>query len=57
MNIGIPQIIYLILTCIGLLDVSYRHGKPKQGNENMWGTIIGTAIVCGLLYWSGFFSK
>ena len=50
-----PQIIYLILTGIGMLRAANRHGKPKTGNENLWADIVATIIVLFLLFWGGFF--
>jgi hypothetical protein len=39
----IPQIIYIIITGLGLGLSMANHGKPRK-NENFWHTLLGTAI-------------
>ena len=51
----IPQIIYFILVLISWMTISYLHGKPKEGNYNIFVTILSTLINMGLLFWGGFF--
>lgn len=55
MNLGIPQLIYLALTMLGLGIAMAQHGEPKKGTVNAFHSIIATAILIGLLYWGGFF--
>jgi hypothetical protein len=55
-SIGWPEGIYLALVFIGLGLGLARHGQPKTGVHNIWSDIIATALVCGLLWWGGFFS-
>lgn len=50
-----PAVIYLALTFLGLGLAIAKHGEPRPP-LNAWGVIIGTSVVCGLLYWGGFFS-
>ena len=50
-----PQIALVILYIISLILVATRHGKPKEGNENILYNIISTVIVFGILIWGGFF--
>jgi hypothetical protein len=53
---GAPQIIYIVLTALGLLLVAEKHGKVPEKPENLWTSLFATAIVVGLLIWGGFFS-
>lgn len=52
----VPQIIYIILLAIGVLNSTARHGQP-QPNYNMWVSLFGTGLTVGLLIWGGFFSN
>ena len=54
-NLGLPQIIYLTLTFIGLGITLSEHGTPKTGINNFWVTFIADAICIWLLVWGGFF--
>ncbi len=56
-NLGLPQIIYLTLVCLSLGIAIEQHGKPKEGINNFWVTLIGTVISILLLAWGGFFAK
>jgi len=51
---GIPQIIYIVLSAIGLLLAAYYHGKPRD-NYNFWTVLVSSFIAYGLLIWGGFF--
>lgn len=51
-----PQIIYIILTFIGLGYSIAKHGQPRD-NHDFGVDLISTIIVLGLLYWGGFFSN
>lgn len=51
----IPAIIYLVLLGISLLFSAKQHGEPRSPT-NFWGSLIGVAIVIGLLWWGGFFT-
>jgi hypothetical protein len=55
MYLGLPQIIYLAITILGLGYQIANHGKPRS-NENAIAALIATAISLALLYWGGFFS-
>lgn len=52
---NIAKIILLCLYGVSLLLSAYSHGKPKEGTHSFWSSLIGTAIVIGLLWWGGFF--
>lgn len=52
---GIPQVIMIVLYAITLLLSAYNHGKPHEYNQSFWGSLVGVAIVFGLLIWGGFF--
>lgn len=50
-----PQVVFLAMTLVGLGIALQRHGQPRTGTESIWGSLIGQAIVLGLMYWGGFF--
>lgn len=52
-HIGIPQLIYCLITLFGLIIAAVRHGEEITYNFGI--TIVGTLITFGLLYWGGFF--
>lgn len=56
MNLGMPQLIYLGLTLIGIGVSMAQHGKPKTGKENVFVSLIANAVSFMLLYWGGFFN-
>lgn len=53
----IPQIIFIVISCIGLGVEAQRHGQPRTGNYNVNIVVLATIIQFGLLYWGGFFSN
>lgn len=52
----IPQIIMILFIGLGVGIAIVEHGKPKTGNNNVWLSLISTAILLGLLIWGGFFN-
>lgn len=48
---------WIVLVAVGLLGAANKHGKPKEGKENFWPVLIGTAISASLLYFGGFFGN
>lgn len=52
---GAPQVIMIVLYAITLLLAAYEHGEPYEYNKSFWHSLIGSAIVFGLLIWGGFF--
>ena len=53
-NLGIPQLIWLIFAIIGLIVEIVEHGKPREPH-NAYTFAIGMVISFSLLYWGGFF--
>lgn len=53
-NLGIPQIIWLAMVVIGLIDETIKHGKP-HAPHNAYTFAISAVISFLLLYWGGFF--
>ncbi|GAB2959198.1 hypothetical protein GCM10027048_28140 [Hymenobacter coalescens] len=49
------EIIILCITGCSLLIMANQHGKPKEGKNNFWASLIANAITLGLLYWAGLF--
>ena len=49
-----PQIIMIVIFALGLFISLENHGKPKQGTDNFFLTLLGTAINIALLWWGGF---
>lgn len=52
---GVPQFILSVIYAMSLGLSLANHGKPKEGYENFWTTLIATTLVFGLLSWGGFF--
>jgi len=57
MHLGIPQIIFLILTFVYLLISICKHNIMMMEIENSYYTFTMVALINGLLYWGGFYSK
>ncbi|WP_189338845.1 hypothetical protein [Chromobacterium amazonense] len=53
---GIPQWIYLGMSCVSIGIELQRHGQACQGRHNFIGALLGQGILTGLLYWGGFFT-
>lgn len=53
-NLGIPQLIWLVFAVIGLIVEIVEHGKPRDPH-NAYTFAIGMVISFSLLYWGGFF--
>lgn len=52
---GWPQIAVITICAMGIGISLEQHGKPKEGVENVWTTIIATAVFMALLWAGGFF--
>jgi len=52
---GAPQIIWIVLTAIGLLAVAYMHGKTRESKYSIWRSLVSMGITVGLLIWGGVF--
>ena len=55
MTLARPQLTLLALTLISLGITFAQHGKPKTGNENVWISLLSTALTFWLLFEGGFF--
>lgn len=53
---SIPAIIYLVLTAIGMLVLTNKHGKPKNETSNFWFSVAVSILIWALLYMGGFFN-
>ena len=53
-NIGIPQIIWLVMAVIGLIVEIVEHSKPREPH-NAYTFATSVVISFLLLYWGGFF--
>lgn len=53
-NLGIPQIIWLVTAAFGLIYEIINHDKPREPH-NAYTFAISTVISFSLLYWGGFF--
>lgn len=53
-NIGVPQIIWIVLAIYGLIDETINHGKPREPH-NAYIFAISVLLSFLLLYWGGFF--
>lgn len=53
-NLGIPQLIWLVFAVIRLIVEIVEHGKPREPH-NAYTFAIGMVISFLLLYWGGFF--
>ena len=51
---GIPQIIVIVLTCLGLGIEMESHGKSRKP-VNFWMSLASVAITQFLLWWGGFY--
>lgn len=55
-NIGIPQIIWLVMAIFGLIYEIINHDKPREPH-NAYTFAISVVISFLLLYWGGFFGQ
>ena len=53
-NLGIPQIIWLVTAVFGLIYEIINHDKPREPH-NAYTFAVGAMISFLLLYWGGFF--
>lgn len=51
-----PQIIYIVLTGIGLGIALAKNGEPRSPH-NFGALFVRELLVSGLLYWGGFFTN
>jgi len=55
LTLGIPQLLFIVITILGTGLHLANHGKPKEGKWNFWHAIISDCIILSLLYWGEFF--
>jgi len=56
MTLHAPQIIFLVLTVLGLGIELARDGQPKSDRRYNFGlAVIVNGMFCALLWWGGFF--
>jgi LPXTG-motif cell wall-anchored protein len=56
LDIGFPQMIYIILWGMSMGMAIVRHGQPETGKHNAIVSGIAGIIMLALLYWGGFFT-
>jgi hypothetical protein len=49
-----PQITTICLYALGVGLTWAKHGKPRDGTENVGTSILATAISVAILWWGGF---
>jgi|GEM_PF-2581001 len=54
-HLGWPQAIYLGLMMMGIGLSIARYGEQKRDRYDLVDVAISPALICGLLYWGGFF--
>ena len=55
-DLGVPQIIFLVFYAINLFSSAYLHGKPQTGKYNFFVALVSTTLGILILAWGGFFS-
>ena len=53
---GAPQIILIVLISIRLLANAYMHGKPRDGEYNMFTSLVDAGLMIWILIAGGFFN-
>jgi hypothetical protein len=54
-SLGLPQLIYLALSLVGLGIELAKHGEPKSGRHDALSSVIASGVIFGILWWGGFF--
>lgn len=49
-----PQIILLGMYLLSIGMALAKDGQPKEGNHSFVATVVAAGIVCGVLWWGGF---
>ncbi len=52
-HLGIPQIILIAFTAVGVLSAVHNHGSLSK--TNFWHHLLGVGITYCILIWGGFF--
>jgi hypothetical protein len=53
---GIPEVIFICIECLGLGIMLVKHGQMRDDKYNIWSQLISAAVMTGLLFWGGFFN-
>ena len=53
---GIPQMIMIILFCLGIGIEMSRHGQQRNDKYNFFTSLVAVGIQVGILIWGGFFN-
>lgn len=56
MKLGIPQMIYLVLTAMELGMYLVKHGERRNDKYNFFIALISQGIILWILYLGGFFN-
>lgn len=51
------QIAVMLGFILSLCASAHLHGKPKTGNHNFWGTLIGVILQILFFWYIGFFDS
>lgn len=54
-NLGMPQIIMLIIYGINIGSSLVNHGKQREGKHSFWATLVATGLSAWILSSGGFF--
>lgn len=46
-----PIIIFAVITLASLFYSANQHGKPKEGNNNFWISLVSATITWTLIAW------
>ena len=57
MRENLPQLVYLVMSLIGLGLSIGEHGRPKTGKHSTWRDMFSTVIIFYILYSGGFFDS
>ena len=52
---GLPQMIFIILSAMSIGISIKEHGELKTGKHSFLSSVINFALTYGLLVWGGFF--
>ncbi len=56
MNLGVPQILVIVIYVMQLVRALDNNGKIEEHKVNFGISVISKIIIFSLLYWGGFFN-